>query len=927
MRNILILFSAIAALFSQRVMAQLPDVSTAADPVWYYIQVADNESEDRRGRVFTVLDNDSKVYGRSKTTSTDEAEIGKQLWRFEQSGSSGEYVIINKATGNKLDVSYYSAKSISVAALSENPTARWKFPVNGDGYGIQATATPAGGATDKVYVHQANDWDSRNYVFMLENTTYITRYTFVPFKEFRFEVSEGSSEHWYFITTGKTGYEGKCITAVANGAKLLLESAAAAGNERQQWKVVEKSSGESGRRFQLVNKATGGVISTATTVDGRFTCPSFAYDPSAGGGWMLTYLGSGQYEISDVRADSSAVYWCASLSSEEAAEDFYLEGYSVSSGFAWILEKADTYTPPVASAEAGLILSVVAPVTSESLVDVAPLWNPDRGLHLESIYQVDVPKDGARVIANPYGRGAGQGAVGDEVYPEGFMDTRNTDFQSWGDSVTLTQLYIYLTSFWDVDSISQVGLAHMQQLFNGLREHKVKAILRFAYSRDNGRIGNGHSGANPEYSKMMKHIEQLKPLVRNNFDVISFMEAGFMGTWGEWTPRYGTAENNSIVKALLEDMIPDGYGMVVRYTSIKNDLKSVVNNEDYNNRIGFANDYFTSGVKNCGSSDICLDSEEYWKVANGSFTVFMRGEVPYNEGPPWGFDVFMEVDRMLRYLKDHHYTTMDITQNFKDNITHWKSLAVHPSLLRKYNIFFDGAYFKDESGATVPRSFYQFVRDHLGYRLNLHPSSTLTVSNDTLLYDLKITNTGFATVLNPRPVFLTLIDEAGQVVKEERLAVNPREWQPWAKGDSITLLTHSISGALPLPEGATGRYRVGLWMPDTFASIRYDPAFCIKFATDNKLVTHWTDAANARTVNIVGTIGSENLPPTAITPIAAKKNIKVYARDGYLRVEGTDAIPTVYDLMGNVVSATSRLPVGIYFVKVDGVVVKMLVNN
>jgi hypothetical protein len=534
-------------------------------------------------------------------------------------------------------------------------------------------------------------------------------------------------------------------------------------------------------------------------------------------------------------------------------------------------------------------------------------------------------------MVNPYGRGAGQGAVGDEVYPEGFMDTRNDDFSSWGDSVTLTQLYIYLTSFWDADSISQKGLEHVQQLFDGLREKKVKAILRFAYSRDDGYIGNGHSGANPDHSRMLKHIDQLKPLIAGNFDVISFMEAGFLGTWGEWNPRYGSLQNINVVKALFA-AIPDGYGMVVRYPDIKNGLKPAFGDWDYSNRIGYANDYFTSGMKNCGSSDFCLDSEMYREVAGESFTVFMRGEVPYNEGPPWGFDMLMEVDRMLRYLKDHHYTAMDITQNFADNITHWKTLQVRPDVLRRYGIFFDDDYFKSDDGATVPRTFYQFVRDHLGYRLNLQPSSAMEVKNDTLAYDLKITNTGFATVLNPRPVYLVLINEAGQVVKEERLSgANPREWQPWAKGDSTALLTHSISGSLPLalPDGA---YSVGLWLPDSFASLRYEPAYCIKLATDNKAVAHFTDAANTRTVNIVGTVRvgeatpSEDDTPHTGAATLPESSIKVYARNGYIIVEGTTATPTVCSLTGSPVSATGKLPVGIYLVKVAGKVVKVIVK-
>ncbi|MDH8702688.1 hypothetical protein M2138_002056 [Dysgonomonadaceae bacterium PH5-43] len=479
-------------------------------------------------------------------------------------------------------------------------------------------------------------------------------------------------------------------------------------------------------------------------------------------------------------------------------------------------------------------------------VNKLPLWNPDRGLHLESIYQIE---DTEGLIRNPYGRGAGQGQVGDEKYPEGFMDTRNADFKSEGDSITLTQLYIYMTPFWEKD-LSEAGLKNVEILFNGLREEKVKAILRFAYSRDNGAVGDGHSGQNPTFDRIKGHLAQLKPIIQANWDVISVVEVGLLGTWGEWTPSFSTSENNTIAKTMFE-IIPEGYGMVVRYLHIRNNLKSALTTSQMN-YIGFCNDYFTTGRKNCGSSDWCMDSDDYKTVADISFDVNMRGEVPYNEGPPWGFDILMETDDVLKVLKEHHYTSMDITQNFTDNITHWKSVSVFPDLLKRNNIFFDESYFLDEDGETVvPRSLYQFIRDHLGYRLNIINEPILSKKENKLFYDIKLTNTGFATVLNPKPVYLVLVDENGTVAKEIELTnINPRNWQPWAKGAPSELLIHTISGEVEV--GLTGTFKVGIWIPDAQDTAKDNPAYCIKLATDNRVVTHWYN--DARAINIIGEI-------------------------------------------------------------------------
>ncbi|MDR1121869.1 MAG: DUF4832 domain-containing protein [Dysgonamonadaceae bacterium] len=486
-------------------------------------------------------------------------------------------------------------------------------------------------------------------------------------------------------------------------------------------------------------------------------------------------------------------------------------------------------------------------VERKGIESIMPLFNPDRGYHLESIYQVT---DLAGYIVNPYGRGAGQGQVGDEAYPDGFMDTRNADFQSLGDSISLTQLYIYLTSFWD-KPISQNGLNNIQLLFDGLRAHNVKAVLRFAYSRDDGRIGDGHSGQNPGYTRTMGHLDQLKPLIQSNMDVISIVEAGLIGTWGEWTPGYSSDDNCRIAKKLFS-FFPENYGMVVRYNNIKENLKSFLTNEEML-RIGFANDYFTTGLKNCGSSDYCMYDANYNKVKDESFTFYMRGEIPYNEGPPWGFDILMNPDDVLQVLKDHHYTTLDITQNFADNITHWKTVKVTPQQLQKKHIFYQEEYFNNEQGERVPRSFYQFVRDHLGYRLNLLKTSSLQVANGNLSYDLKLTNTGFATLHNPKTAYLVLINEAGQVTKEIELSnVNPKDWQPFAKANPDELQIHTIAGTVPLE--LTGNYRVGIWIKDNSNPTK--AAYAVKFAVDNHAVQHWTDPENTRTVNIIGTIES-----------------------------------------------------------------------
>ncbi|MCC8145722.1 MAG: DUF4832 domain-containing protein [Bacteroidales bacterium] len=485
-------------------------------------------------------------------------------------------------------------------------------------------------------------------------------------------------------------------------------------------------------------------------------------------------------------------------------------------------------------------------VEEKEIVHKEALGNPDRGFHLECNFVITKTEG---EMYNPYGSGVGQILEPDEefeYFPDGFVQTRTEELKVQEDSIKLTQLYMYLPEFRDVDVIPEAGIKNIQKLFDSLRESGYKAILRFAYR-------NEHTSAGyPSADRTIKHIKQLAPVISQNIDVISVVQSGFLGQWGEWNPDLGS-RNNEAMKELLKG-IPEGYGMEMRYCGRKNNLKPEISTADYN-RIGFNNDYFTGGQHPmaCGGSDFCMNDAQYKQVARESFEAYVSGEVPH-EGktdPTWGLDFMLDTDALFHFLKIHHYVALDVTQNFYNNIKHWRTQKVFPEKLDKLEVFYDENYFVEE-GEIVARSFYQFVRDHLGYRLNVKEAS-FSKENQDMLYDIQITNTGFATVHNPKSVNLVFINEQGTIEKEIRLdSVNPKSWQPWASGKPNELLVHSLSGSVN--PGLTGKYQVGVTILDNQESIKDNTDYQIKFAKDNGKVTHWTNTEKTRIVNIVGEI-------------------------------------------------------------------------
>lgn len=469
--------------------------------------------------------------------------------------------------------------------------------------------------------------------------------------------------------------------------------------------------------------------------------------------------------------------------------------------------------------------------SDKPVVPVTPLRNPDRGFHLESNYFV-------HNYVNPFNKS--------EKYPGGFIDDRLKRFEAAGDSLTLTQLYLYLTEYVNVDIPSE-AFDRMQVILDDLKAKGYKAIIRFAYNY----TGLNTSGGETEEG-IMRHLEQLRPFILKNYGQIAVCQMGFIGAWGEWhtSPLSNSQQTkNRLVNELL-DIFPDGYCLQIRYPNQKKSL--ALKKESDWLRIGFANDYFTAGEhSHAPGNDFVPGDDAYIQATQEAPYFFMSGEIPYNENTEWGLHDLISVEKTLQILRDHHYSAFDITQNNELNIKYWKQYKVTPSLLDSLQILYDPAYFKDGKGEVVARSAYDFIRDHLGYRLNLLTAS-LQKEPGYFKYDIKFANTGFATIVNPRPVYLVFINERDQVVKEVKLDVNPKDWQPYDLSTKAYIpWVHALEGGFPL--SLKGNYRVGIWMPDNHPDWRQNEVYDLKWV-ENEHLYHWRDAQQKYAVNIVGTI-------------------------------------------------------------------------
>ena len=371
---------------------------------------------------------------------------------------------------------------------------------------------------------------------------------------------------------------------------------------------------------------------------------------------------------------------------------------------------------------------------------------------------------------------------------------------------TLFLFEYYLTDFVTSD-ISDDYLAYIRANFEALRENGAKCLLRFAYS-------NGYSESDRPWdateAQVLRHVQQIKPLLQEFADVIFVMQAGFVGSWGEWyytenfvmNPR--TEEHYAPRKHLLEallDALPAkrqlevrtptfkmkifGYGLADTLTVAEAHTTSV------KARLAGHNDCFLKSDNDSGTFQNSSE-KQYWK--NETRYLIMGGESCGTSNYCHCED--SNVPGAMTTLKNYHFTYLNI--------------GYHPQVLSMWR--------KEEC--------FDQVDMRLGYRLVLRDAffTPEPAAGADYRVVLRIENTGFAAPMNPRDAELVLADKSGKAVKTYKIDSDPRFW---FENQTVTL-----DQTIQLPSGLSGEYTLCLNLPDPEPTLRDKARFSIRLANE-----------------------------------------------------------------------------------------------
>lgn len=324
-----------------------------------------------------------------------------------------------------------------------------------------------------------------------------------------------------------------------------------------------------------------------------------------------------------------------------------------------------------------------------------------------------------------------------------------------------TVLYLqYVLKNYMSKDISQNILTNIQKDMDALRSGGAKCVLRFCYKQNEK---ESNKPWDPEEKWVMRHIEQVKPILQKNEDVIMVFQAGYVGVWGEWyytdhfvmDPR--TYEDYQPRRRVLEamlDALPESRQVAVRTPDFKLNMYGISLKDTLTaqtghsgstlSRIGGFNDCFMSSADDWGTY-ASSTSRAFW--AGDTRYTFMGGETCAVQESSSGN--FCDCGPSIRDMEDYHWTYLNISYNTKV-LSVWKK---------------GGCY--DE------------VKRRLGYRLVLdkvkHTAAPVAGEPYTLV--LYMRNAGFSAPQNPRDARLVFEAEDGTETVFD-LGSDPRTWHP-----------------------------------------------------------------------------------------------------------------------------------------------------
>lgn len=423
------------------------------------------------------------------------------------------------------------------------------------------------------------------------------------------------------------------------------------------------------------------------------------------------------------------------------------------------------------------------------------------------------------------------------------------------DPSRLSLSYLYLTDWHDCE-LSDGALECVEQFFEVCRDRQIKNELRFSYNGDYALENTGSIHKALLKSQCITadaleiHTKQLAPLCGEYKDTIHLISNGFLGYVGEWARsyQYPIIDYNFALKTIIDNICgPYGIYYSTRMPEYRYDFLEEYPDYPYAHLICTNNDAFYGEQKrpewNSAGFQYGLIDEKYnisWydHVTDTAYATPQNGEMYPQQlitkwmKIPYGYEVMLQ-------LAHHRYATFSYWHGYLDTVVdksylptnvmyNWQNpdnreyyAPVSLGKLQDLGIIYDPAWLSDKDGRKRKLTAYEYIRDHLGYRLRLTDMTFDwdTSSSNFADVSFNIKNFGFAAAFNIYSE-LAILDEKYNVVSTAE-AGDPSKWislptdlysngKYRLEGDiQDYILTHNVATQIEMPL-KEGKYKLAL---------------------------------------------------------------------------------------------------------------------
>jgi hypothetical protein len=376
---------------------------------------------------------------------------------------------------------------------------------------------------------------------------------------------------------------------------------------------------------------------------------------------------------------------------------------------------------------------------------------------------------------------------------------------------TLVRAAVRLDNFRD-KPLPQTLLDEMKISLAAARSEGLKVLLHVAYNAPSSGTPDYLSSSDAPLDIVLSHLDQLKPVIQENADVIFALETGFVGAWGEWhTSSNGLDKGvpRQTVFDKIHEILPQDRTIQIRTLE---QLKALLPNKldsttAYTNtktaKTGLANLCFLSNYSDAGTylpdSDI-EQNKQY--LADVSKYALIGGEV-------------CEVTNSVGRRDDCAGAKTDLT--------------------RYHYTFLNSIFYTPVLQGWKDQGCHNEIDDKLGYRFELKSSrvSASVIAGNALKTNIVLRNVGYAAPVNPRGFALVLRNQTtGEIyllqLRSNRIkAQDPRMWLP-EEGD----ITIDVSPLVPA-NATAGTYDVFMSLYDPASGLSARPEYSIRLANEN----------------------------------------------------------------------------------------------